>query len=114
MATEKCESTLEGCDIFDFMAKHIGLMVIHLGGYKANRVLLDACHVDKKSRVLDIICGKGTSANHFAEKYGCEVVGTDISEKLIADADFPAEKKGLTRKVTFRVGGCFGLTISQK
>jgi SAM-dependent methyltransferase len=59
--------------------------------------------------VVDIACGKGTSAIYLAERYGCEVVGIDISEDLVAQATTLAKKKGLEGKVTFRVGDALQL-----
>jgi len=34
---EKC--TIEKCNIFDFMAQHVGLSVLHPGGFEATSVL---------------------------------------------------------------------------
>ena len=38
---------LEKCDIFDFMASHVGLTVLHPGGFAATRKLAEACRIDK-------------------------------------------------------------------
>ncbi len=46
--------------------------------------LADAIDLQKKSRVLDVGCGNGISANILSENYGCEVLGVDLSEKMIA------------------------------
>lgn len=104
--------TIEGCDIFDFMAKHVGLTVIHPGGLKATRSLAESCHLDRNKRAIDIACGKGTSAVYLAERYGCEVVGIDISQDLVAEATSLANRKGLDGKVTFRVGDALELPFS--
>jgi len=101
-ATAQC--TVEKCDIFDFMARHVGMTVIHPGGFAATRRLAESCHLDSKTKVVDIACGKGTSAVYLAERYGCQVVGLDISEDLIAHATRLAKRKGLEGKVTFHVG----------
>lgn len=37
-------------------------------------------------KVMDIGCGFGASAKYFAEKYGCSVVGYNISEEMVAFA----------------------------
>ena len=79
MNEKQCECTLEACDIFDFMANHVGMTVIHPGGFDATRKLAESCHLDNQTRVVDIACGKGTSAVYLAERYGFEVVGIDIS-----------------------------------
>ncbi len=104
MTENECECTIEGCDIFDFMATHVGMTVIHPGGFDATRQLAESCNLDEHTRVVDIACGKGTSAVYLAERYGCEVVGIDISDDLVAQATSLAKKKRLEGKVTFSVG----------
>ncbi|GAI60414.1 unnamed protein product, partial [marine sediment metagenome] len=75
--------SISKCDIFDFMAKYVGLTVIHPGGLKVTKQLADSLQINPKTKVIDIACGKGSTALYLAEKYGCEVVGIDISEELI-------------------------------
>ncbi len=109
MNTKPCECSIEACDIFDFMARHVGMTVIHPGGFDATCRLAESCRVSPRTRVADIACGKGTSAVYLAERYGCEVVGIDISEDLIVQANVLAKKKGLAGKVTFQVGDALRL-----
>jgi len=109
MNEKECECTIEGCDIFDFMAIHVGLTVIHPGGFKATQKLAESCHLDEHMRVVDIACGKGTSAVYLAQRYGCEVVGIDISEDLVTQATALAKREGLGEKVGFRVGDALEL-----
>jgi ubiquinone/menaquinone biosynthesis C-methylase UbiE len=106
---EKQKCTIENCDIFDFMAKHVGLTVIHPGGFNATRMLAESCHLNENKKVIDIACGKGTSAIFFAQNYGCEVIGIDISQELIAQAKVFANRKGLQDKLEFRVGDALDL-----
>lgn len=101
-ATAQC--TVEKCDIFDFMARHVGMTVIHPGGFAATRKLAEACHLNSKTKVVDIACGKGTSAVYLAERYGCQVVGLDLCEDLIAHATRLTKRRGLEGKVTFQIG----------
>lgn len=109
MNEKECECTIENCDIFDFMARHVGLTVIHPGGLKATHLLAESCQLDGRTRVVDIACGKGTSAVYLAERYGCEVVGIDMDADLIDQATSLANKKGLEGKVSFRVGDALQL-----
>ncbi len=97
------------CDIFDFMAKHVGLTVIHPGGLKATRTLIDSLDIMKESRVVDIACGKGSSAIYLAENYGCSVTGIDISPDLVQEAQDTARRRNLGAKVTFQVGNAMDL-----
>ena len=106
---QQCECRIETCDIFDFMARHVGMTVIHPGGLNATRRLAESCHLSPETRVIDIACGKGTSAVYLVERYGCEVVGIDISDDLIAQANALAKNRGMTQKTTFRVGDALDL-----
>lgn len=107
----KKQCTIENCDIFDFMANHVGLTVIHPGGYNATRMLAESCQLDENKKVIDIACGKGTSAIFFAQNYGCEVIGIDISEDLIAQAKALVARKGLHDKVESRDGDALDLQL---
>lgn len=59
---EDTECSVAQCDIFDFMANHVGLTVIHPGDFEATRKLLRSCNIVRSSKVLDIGCGKGTTS----------------------------------------------------
>ncbi|NER24577.1 MAG: class I SAM-dependent methyltransferase [Symploca sp. SIO1C2] len=48
--------------------------------------MLDQSSINAESRVLDLGCGNGNTALYLAQKTGCEVVGIDISEIHIANA----------------------------
>jgi ubiquinone/menaquinone biosynthesis C-methylase UbiE len=107
------ECSVEKCDIFDFMAQYVGLSVLHPGGFKATERLAEECKISKQTRVLDIACGKGTSAVFLAQKYGCQVEGLDISEDLIEEAQTFAKRKGVNDRVKFRVGDALDLTYPE-
>jgi arsenite methyltransferase len=116
------ECVVEKCDIFDFMTHHVGLTVLHPGGLAATRKLAEACQIDGEANVLDVGCGKGTSALYLAEHYGCSVLGVDISPDSIDEARRLASRRGLEDKVRFEVGDAlrlpfpddqFDATISQ-
>jgi ubiquinone/menaquinone biosynthesis C-methylase UbiE len=98
-----CPIDIGTCDTFEFMAKVIGLPILHPGGLKATKTMIDLCKINGNSKVLDVACGKGTNACYIAEKYGCAVIGIDIDPQLIAEAQALAQKKGLTGKVSFQV-----------
>lgn len=101
--------SVEKCDIFDFMAKHVGLSVLHPGGFKATRRLADLCRISEGTRVIDIACGKGTSAIYLAQRYGCQVTGLDISEELLAIAEKSVRREGLTGRVRFHLGDALNI-----
>jgi len=51
------------------------------------------------SLALDVAYGKGANAFFFAEKFGCRVVGVDLSEDNVQQANAEALPKGLSEKV---------------
>jgi arsenite methyltransferase len=105
------ECVVEKCDIFDFMTHHVGLTVLHPGGLTATGRLAEACKIDGETKVLDVGCGKGTSAVYLAEHYGCSVVGVDISPDSITEARRLGRRKGLEDKVRFEVGDALHLPL---
>ncbi len=70
----ECNSVAK-CDIFDFMAKHVGMTVIRPGGFEATNKLLKSLNITSNSKVID------------------------IDEKLIEDAKYLTKKKGLENKI---------------
>jgi len=69
----------------------------HPGGLALTRRLGELLHLGPQSRVLDVACGKGTTAALLAEHFGCEVVGVDYSEQNVAQANGLAAARRLTR-----------------
>lgn len=125
MTTTECTcaaDSIERCDIFDFMAKYVGLSVLHPGGFFATNRLLESCRLDKNKKVLDIACGKGTTSILMAKKYGCQVTGIDISPDLIEEAKRLVRKNKVDNLIDFLVADAtklpfgdneFDVTIAQ-
>jgi arsenite methyltransferase len=86
---------------FDFAAE-VGLTK-HLGGVAATEELVALCHIDAGTYVLDVGCGAGATPCFIAKKYGCRVVGVDISNRMIERSRERAKKEGVAHKVEFRV-----------
>ncbi len=106
------DSSVEKCDIFYFLARYAGMTVMHPGGLKATHKLAESCFINTNSKVLDLACGKGTSAIYLAKKYGCEVIGLDIDVGLISFAKKLARKNGVQDKVSFVVGNALAIPFS--
>ncbi len=85
-------------DIDEFMYS-CGLEVLHPSGLEKTDEMAAMCMVGEGKTVLDVGSGKGVTACYLAEKYGCEVVGIDISEKMVAYARELALRKGLGSRV---------------
>lgn len=107
----ECNSVAK-CDIFEFMAKHVGMTVIHPGGFNSTKKLINTLNITKDSKVIDIACGKGTTAILISQKYGCHVTAIDIDKKLIEEAKYLTKKKGLESKITYYVGDALKLPFN--
>ncbi len=100
--SDECTS-VSRCDIFDFMAKYVGMTVVHPGGFTATNELLHKLCIDQNSHVIDIACGKGSSALYIAKRYGCRVTAIDISSELIEEARRSAARREIAKRVNFSV-----------
>jgi len=107
----RCDSVAK-CDIFDFMAKHVGMTVIHPGGFEASKKLVKVLNISSDSEVIDIACGKGTTAMLIAEKYGCHVTAIDIDGNLVEEAKRLTKQKGLENKITYHVADALNLPFN--
>lgn len=79
-----------------------GLEVLHPGGLEKTDQMARACGVRPGTKVLDIGGGRGTTACHLARRYGCEVVGIDLSLDMVEAARQQVRKEGLEHLVDFR------------
>jgi ubiquinone/menaquinone biosynthesis C-methylase UbiE len=114
MAEPKGGCPVDTCDIFDFMAVHLGLTVLHPGGLAATAALGETLNIGPDTSVLDIGCGKGTGAVFLAKKTGCRVTGVDLSAGLIEEAQALAAREGLQDRVQFRIGNALKLPFSDR
>ncbi len=57
-----------------------------------NQCMLERSGIEASSRVLDLGCGNGNTAIWLAEQTGCEVVGVDLSQPRIDNAQAKAEE----------------------
>ena len=85
----------------DFQA-YVGITK-HNGGFTATNELLALCHVQDAREVLNVGCGIGIGSAYVARKYGCRVVGVDISEKMIEWSRQRAREERIEDKVEFQV-----------
>ncbi len=56
----------------------------------------------RRSRVLDVAAGRGTSAIFLANRFGCEIVGVDFSRRSVEEAEAAAMASRLSEKVSFQ------------
>jgi len=85
------------------------MTVLHPAGLWATEKLAEACQISSRSRVLDIACGKGTSAIYLAKRYQCPITGLDIDERLVEQANKLAQRQKVSQQVRFQVGDALNL-----
>ena len=108
------EKGSQTCGLFDFMANEIGIKVLHPGGYKSTKELCSMCDLNENSYVLDLACGAGTTAFFISDRYGCRIVGIDISEDLIAIANKDLGKRGDKGNIRFEVADALEIPFPDK
>ena len=72
------------------------------GGLELTARVAEVAGIGQNHTVLDIACGKGTTALFLARKYNCNVTGIDLSDKMISFCRSRADDEGrLADKVSF-------------
>jgi arsenite methyltransferase len=83
----------------------------HMGGFESTKALIELCHINKDTYVVDTGCGVGATACYLAKRYGCNVVGVDISEGMIARSNERAKRERVEDSVEFRVADVRNLPL---
>lgn len=73
----------------------------HPGGLALTERLGRMLKLEPGMRTLDLACGRGTSGLFIADRFGCDVVGIDLSEHNIEHARSAARSRGLAGKASF-------------
>jgi len=84
----------------------------HPGGVKLTERLGELLDLKPESRVLDAASGKGASAFVLAQRFGCSVVGVDLSARNVASANEEAARRGLADRVRFEAGDAESLPLA--
>lgn len=81
-----------------------GIETLHPGGFDLTKRTAEIAGLRQGMQVLDVSSGRGTQAIYYAKKYGVQVTGIDISEKMIKSATDNAKRSGMENRVTFKQG----------
>lgn len=81
----------------------------HAGALKSTKELIELCHLEKGECILEVGCGVGITSCYIAKRYGCRVVGADISEKMIKWSNERAKREGVEKYIEFRVADAHNL-----
>ena len=102
------QKAISSRDWYNFVAPMANLFPdLHPGGRAATDALLAMCSLKESDRVLDVGCGSGNTACRIAQEYGCQVVGIDRSEVMIAQAEKRAGALGVADRITFQITDIF-------
>ena len=96
---------------FDIQA-HVGVTK-HAGSHVATDELVQLCHINDRSYVLDVGCGVGLTPCYLAQRYGCRVLGVDIRESMVERSREQAQAQGVTDLTEFRVADAMGLPFEE-
>jgi arsenite methyltransferase len=83
----------------------------HPGGDALTERLGRLLELTPASHVLDAASGKGTSALRIAERFGCSVLGVDLSAQNVGKATAEVNRLGLDGRVEFRMGDAEHLAV---
>jgi ubiquinone/menaquinone biosynthesis C-methylase UbiE len=86
--------------------------VLHPGGLELTRHLGTALGLIERDRVLDVACGRGASAVHLAEHFGCRAVGMDYGWESITGAQTHAEAREIDPLTSFLQGDAESLPFA--
>jgi ubiquinone/menaquinone biosynthesis C-methylase UbiE len=84
----------------------------HYGGLPAVEALARRAGIAGDSRVLDVCAGLGGPARFLASRYGCRVVGIDLTESRCRSATRLTRMVRLTRRVAFVRGDAAALPFN--
>ena len=79
-----------------------GIETLHPGGLALTRRTAELANLQAGMKVLDVSSGRGIQAIYYAQTFGVQVVGIDISEQMISAATQNAKDAGLNGQVLFR------------
>ena len=71
-------------DVLELVVSGTGIEVLHPGGYELSRRIGQIADL-KGKEVLDVACGRGAFACHYAKHFGSKVTGVDLSPDMIED-----------------------------
>ncbi len=81
-----------------------GIETLHPGGMAMTRRTGEVAGLIVGMHVLDVSSGRGTQAIYYAQQYGVDVTGVDISDEMVRTASRSAARAGVADRVRFRQG----------
>lgn len=107
---KQCCANVYGSDA----AKYLLGDSFHPGGLRLTGELASLLSLKPAATVLDVASGKGTSAFFLAERFGCRVIGIDLSEQNVLEANSLATARNLSGRVEFRLADAEALPFGDE
>ncbi len=107
MTNRTNEGEIKSCCATFYQSDLVRLLlgdVLHPGGLELTGKLGTVIELNDEDRVLDVACGRGSSAVYLAKHFGCRVTGLDYGEENIAAAEKHASAEGVSQLTNFRQG----------
>jgi arsenite methyltransferase len=98
---------IKSCCAAAYSSETVSLLLgesFHPGGPALTRRLADRLTLEPGMRVLDVACGRGTTARLLVKEYGVHVDGVDLSVHNIDEARTVTHREGVGDRVTFHHG----------
>lgn len=76
----------------------------HTAGRTATAAMADLLAPDPDETVLDAGAGLGGPARYLADRFGCRVIGLDLTPEFVAIGNLLSDRTGMTDRVELRVG----------
>ncbi|UCE56889.1 MAG: methyltransferase domain-containing protein [Desulfobacterales bacterium] len=84
----------------------------HYGGVEANDILAQKAGIKSTSYVLDVGSGMGGPTRYLAARYGCRVMGLDVTESRYRSALRLAKMVKLNHLVDFHLGNALDMSFA--
>lgn len=84
----------------------------HIRGREATLELANAVGLDATQSVLDVGSGLGGTSRCLAERFGCRVLGIDLTDEYCRVAEELTKRTGLSDRVGFRQGDALDLPFA--
>jgi arsenite methyltransferase len=91
-----------------FYQSHVARLLLgesfHPGGLDLTLHLGQAVGLGPEDKGLDVACGRGLSALHLAQEFGCHITGLDYGAENVTAAQARVAEMGFSERVVFRQG----------
>ncbi|MHC2332873.1 class I SAM-dependent methyltransferase [Bradyrhizobium sp. USDA 4454] len=86
----------------------------HSRGLEATVDLANELALDANTAVIDIGSGLGGPSRYLAHRFGCKVLGIDISASFVEAATYLASRTNLSDRVSFQLGNALSLSFPDR